>query len=394
MRFETLPLGSLCDRVTSGGTPKSTKLEYYGGNIPWLNTKEINFNRIYSTERYISQLGFDNSSAKWIAAPAIIIAMYGATAGKAAISFIPLTTNQACCNLEINGSKADYRYIYYYLKWKYRELSFLANGGAQQNLNAQLIKDFPILIPNIMDQQAIADLLWTIDDKIELNQRINNNLERQVQTLFAEFFSVYTEGPLPDGWRTARLGDVAIICNKTFNPAKEPETLLEHYSIPAFDEARFPVFELSTGIKSNKFLVDADCFMISKLNPTTKRIWRPYCISKQAVCSTEFIVYKAKDPALTDYLYSLIDCEAFSDFMCSHITGSTGSRQRTTPSDTLQFKFALPPADKIAEFTATVQPMYQQIKINAIESNRLKQLRDSLLPKLMAGEIDVSNIQS
>lgn len=197
---------------------------------------------------------------------------------------------------------------------------------------------------------------------------------------------------MPVNWRIVRLGDVAIISKKSFNPAKEPEILLEHYSIPAFDEAHFPVFELSTAIKSNKFIVDSTCFMISKLNPTTKRVWKPYCLTENSVCSTEFIVYKAKRQEITDFLYSVIDSSSFSDFMCSHVTGSTGSRQRTTPSDTLAFKLILPTAEEIAEYQGIVTPMFKQIKCNAIENDNLKRLRDSLLPKLMNGEIDVSAI--
>lgn len=198
---------------------------------------------------------------------------------------------------------------------------------------------------------------------------------------------------MPPGWCVVTLDEVAMISNKSFNPLKEPETLLEHYSIPAFDGARFPVFEPSTSIKSNKYVVDTSCFMISKLNPTLKRAWKPYCLSANAVCSTEFIVYKAKDESITDYLYSVIDSSSFSDFMCSHVTGSTGSRQRTTPSDTLGFKLILPPENELAEYQALVSPMYDQIRNNAIENDRLKRLRDSLLPKLMSGEIDVSGIQ-
>ena len=132
--------------------------------------------------------------------------------------------------------------------------------------------------------------------------------------------------------------------------------------------------------------------MISKLNPTTKRVWKPYCLSGHAVCSTEFIVYKAKNRRYTDFLYSLIDSDDFSAFMCSHVTGSTGSRQRTTPSDTLQYTFAMPPQTDIDAFTALVHPMYEQIRINAIENDKLKKLRDSILPKLISGELDVSNL--
>lgn len=222
---------------------------------------------------------------------------------------------------------------------------------------------------------------------------VNDNLQQQAELLYHERFETADRGNLPVGWRIVRLGDVATISKRSFNPAKEPEMLLEHYSIPAFDEAHFPAFELSTAIKSNKFIVDDTCFMISKLNPTTKRVWKPYCLTENAVCSTEFIVYKAKSQEITDFLYSVIDSSSFSDFMCSHVTGSTGSRQRTTPSDTLAFELFLPTVEEIAGYQGIVTPMFEQIKYNAIENDKLKRLRDSLLPKLMSGEIDVSAIQ-
>lgn len=169
-------IGCLCKRVCSGGTPKSTVEEYYGGGIPWLNTKEVNFNRIYSTESTISEAGLNNSSAKWIDKHSVIVAMYGATAAKCAIGMIPMTTNQACCNLMVDENLADYRFVYYALTNAYSTLASLANGGAQQNLNAQLIKDFEIPLPDLQTQHRIADILSSIDDKIENNIRINHNL--------------------------------------------------------------------------------------------------------------------------------------------------------------------------------------------------------------------------
>ena len=113
MDFRARSLGEICTRICSGGTPKSNISEYYNnGSIPWLNTKEVSFNRIRSTEKYITEEGLSNSSAKWISKNSVIVAMYGATAGKSAIAKIPLTTNQACCNLEVNPKVADYRYVY------------------------------------------------------------------------------------------------------------------------------------------------------------------------------------------------------------------------------------------------------------------------------------------
>ena len=265
-------------------------------------------------------------------------------------------------------------------------------GDVIPHFKKQFLNQLLIPIPERSIQESIGDLYYVLSLKAERNKKINDNLEQQAQAIYHERFETVSPNDLPSDWRIVTLGEVATISNKSFNPLKEPEILLEHYSIPAFDEARFPVFELSTSIKSNKFIIDASCFMISKLNPTTKRVWKPYCLTGNAVCSTEFIVYKAKDQSITDFLYSVIDSGSFSDFMCSHVTGSTGSRQRTTPSDTLSYELILPSEDELAEFQSLVSPMYAQMRINAIENDKLKRLRDSLLPKLMSGEIDVSSV--
>lgn len=289
----------------------------------------------------------------------------------------------------------DSLYLYYYfcLEETKQFVRNIAVGATMPSINTKLLGEVEIALPDLNNQKRIAAVLSSLDDKIENNQKLNDNLEQQAQAIYHERFETVSPNDLPSEWRIVTLGEVATISNKSFNPLKELEILLEHYSIPAFDEARFPVFELSTSIKSNKFIIDASCFMISKLNPTTKRVWKPYCLTGNAVCSTEFIVYKAKDKTITDFLYSVIDSNSFSDFMCSHVTGSTGSRQRTTPSDTLSYELILPSEDELAEFQSLVSPMYAQIRINAIENDRLKRLRDSLLPKLMSGEIDVSDIQ-
>lgn len=298
--------------------------------------------------------------------------------------------------LRCDKSKILPDFLYYVLRTPSFRQDVKDNYGSGSAIPRIILKDFKRMMvsyPSLEKQQAIISVLTAIDSKIQANTEINDNLEQQAQAIYHERFETVSPNDLPSDWRIVTLGEVATISNKSFNPLKEPEILLEHYSIPAFDEARFPVFELSTSIKSNKFIIDASCFMISKLNPTTKRVWKPYCLTGNAVCSTEFIVYKAKDQSITDFLYSVIDSGSFSDFMCSHVTGSTGSRQRTTPSDTLSYELILPSEDELAEFQSLVSPMYAQMRINAIENDKLKRLRDSLLPKLMSGEIDVSAVQ-
>ena len=297
--------------------------------------------------------------------------------------------------LRANPEICDNYYLLYSLQSRYvqHQISWSEGTGTTvSNLRIPHLEQLKIPYRPLSKQRQVSSVLRCLEGKIEQNRVINDNLQQQAELLYHERFETVDRDKLPVGWRIVRLGDVATISKKSFNPAKEPEMLLEHYSIPAFDEAHFPVFEPSTAIKSNKFIVDDSCFMISKLNPTTKRVWKPYCLTENAVCSTEFIVYKAKSQEITDFLYSVIDSDSFSDFMCSHVTGSTGSRQRTTPSDTLAFELVLPNAEEIAEYQGIISPMLEQIKCNAIENDRLKRLRDSLLPKLMSGEIDVSGI--
>lgn len=285
------------------------------------------------------------------------------------------------------NEKCILEYLYY--MFNTLDISGYITGSAQPKLSQSNLNAIVINLPSIEVQKKIVSILSAFDEKIALNQQINNNLEQQVQAIYQNWYENNLGKDLPSTWKTVKLGDFVTIQKKTFNPSKEKEVLLEHYSIPAFDEAKFPVFESSTKIKSNKYVIDQDCFMISKLNPTTKRVWKPYCISKNAVCSTEFIVYKAKHIEMTDFLFSVIDSASFSDFMCSHVTGSTGSRQRTTPSDTLNFEFVLPSYDEVSKFTEIVRPIYEQIKNNYIENDRLRNIRDNLLPRLMTGEFSV-----
>ena len=380
--------------VVGGATPSTKDSSNYDGNISWITPKDLaSFTGRYikKGERSITKKGFESCSTKMLPKNSILFS------SRAPIGYVAIAANDLCTNQGfksfIPGEKVDYLFMYYVLKHNKSYIESLGSGTTFKEVSGNVMKKIEVTIPiDISVQKKISSIFGSIDDKIELNNKINNNLEQQAQAIYRERFEEAPSAGLPSGWRVVPLGEVAIISNKSFNPLKETEIMLEHYSIPAFDEMKFPVFELSTAIKSNKFVIDASCIMISKLNPTTKRVWKPYCLTDNAVCSTEFIVYKAKDETITDFLYSVIDSNSFSEFMCSHVTGSTGSRQRTTPSDTLSYELILPSNYELAEFQSVVSPMYAQIRINRIENEKLKKLRDSLLPKLMSGELDVSDI--
>ena len=144
--------------ISSGGTPKTTRKDFYDGDIPWLRTQEVNFCDITDTGVKITKDGLKNSSAKWIPENCVIVAMYGATVGKIGINKIPLTTNQACCNLEIDSNKALYKYVFYCLANQYEYIKSLGQG-AQTNINAQIVKNLEIPVPPLPVQEEIVRIL-------------------------------------------------------------------------------------------------------------------------------------------------------------------------------------------------------------------------------------------
>ena len=290
------------------------------------------------------------------------------------------------------------QFLYYICRNPIFKKDVRDNYGSGSAIPRIVLKDFKrmtISYPDLAEQRRIVASLVAIDDRIALNTAINENLEQQAQALFKAWFVDFEPfgGIMPDDWTETTLGTIAAISTKSINPLKQPDLYLEHYSIPAYDEQHYPIFEYASEIKSNKYILTNNSVMISKLNPDTKRIWRPLCLSANPVCSTEFIVYEAVNPKYKDYIYSLIDSQAFSDYLCAHTTGSTNSRQRATPKTTLDYTCIMPSDDIITRFCGIVTPMYDQIASNIIESQRLAALRDTLLPKLMNGEIDVSAVR-
>lgn len=155
-------LGEVCTKICSGGTPSTKIKEYYKGNIPWLRTQDIDWKDVYDTEVKITEEAVNNSSAQLIPANCVIVAMYGATAAKACINRIPLTTNQACCNLLVDESIANYKYVYYWICREYERLRALGEG-CQSNLSGKKIKDYIIPLPPLSVQSRIVEILDKFD---------------------------------------------------------------------------------------------------------------------------------------------------------------------------------------------------------------------------------------
>lgn len=163
---QMMKISDICIKICSGGTPSRSVPEYFDGDIPWLRTQEVDWNEVYDTEIKITEDAVKHSSAKLISKNCVIVAMYGATAAKACINKIPVTTNQACCNLEVDYNKAYYKYVYYFFANEYESLKAMGEGS-QNNINGQKIKDYKIPVPPLAKQQEIVSKLDAFSDMID-----------------------------------------------------------------------------------------------------------------------------------------------------------------------------------------------------------------------------------
>jgi len=175
VEVEWKPLGDVSLKISSGGTPNTGVAEYYGGDIPWLRTQEVDFGEIWNTGVKITDAGLKNSSANWIPANCVIVAMYGATVGKIGVNKIPMTTNQACANIQLDENFANYRYVFHFLLSQYEFIKSLG-AGSQTNINAGIVKKLQIPIPcpeNPKKSLAIqAEIVRILDTFTELTTEL------------------------------------------------------------------------------------------------------------------------------------------------------------------------------------------------------------------------------
>lgn len=402
MKWEKKKIEDICLNITSGGTPKSTNEAFYNPpEIPWLKTGEVNYCRIYDTEKYISKEGLYNSSAKIIPTNSVIVAMYGQgdTAGRVAINKIPLTTNQACCNLIINDKVADYEFVYYKLSTLYEKMVSLKNGGAQPNLNAKIIKSIEISLPPLPVQQRIASILSAYDDLIENNQKQIKLLEKAAQRLYKEWFvdlrfpgyeNVKVVDGVPEGWSRKQIFELGkIITGKTPNTSKQ-----EYYggSIPfvKIPDMHNCIYTISTESTLTKLGADKqknnyipeNSIMVSCIGTVgLVNISSELCQTNQQINS---IVLKNREDVY--YLF-------FSMKMLKTLLDGVGSNGATminvNKSKFSSIEILYPNAILRNKYFSIAKPYFRKIYYLSKQISYLREARDRLLPKLMSGEIEV-----
>ena len=312
--------------------------------------------------------------------------------------------------------KADSLFLYYYFNSPLglHGLDSIRRQVAVAGITGSDLANLELQLPTVCYQRAIAHILGTLDDKIELNRRMNETYEAMTRAIFKDWFVDF--GPTrakaegrdpylapelwnlfpnaldneekPVAWQTYTLSELAHHHRATLSPSAQPELIYEHYSIPAYDAGSEPAIDLGASIKSNKTKVPEGAVLLSKLNPEIERVWLPSPNGEAPqVASTEFLALTPLAPATRNVLYCLFRCPDFRAKMVARVTGTSKSHQRVLPKSILACEVLTANPGLLALFDGTVSAMMNQLLSNRRESRELAQIRDLILPKLMSGEI-------
>ena len=324
---------------------------------------------------------------------------------------------------------ADTDFIYWFLAQDHivTHLHSIAETSttAYPSIRPADLEQLPLSLPPLAQQRAIAHILGTLDDKIDLNRRMNETLEEMARAIFTSWFVHYdpvhakidgrwrrgeslpglpadlydlfparmTEselGEIPEEWEVRPLGEVVEYLRNNENPFKDPETMFTHFSIPAHDDGQMPRQELGANIKSAKSSVPSGSVLFSRLNPEIERVWlvdvQP---DDRAVCSTEFMVLGSQSHFQRCYIYCLGRTPSFRQQFESLVTGTSKSHQRAPAGAVLSLNVVVPPEHVIGEFETLASAFLNRTLANRRESQTLSAMRDALLPKLVSGEVQV-----
>jgi type I restriction enzyme S subunit len=364
----------------------------FGDVAVFKNGKMINFRNLTGNYPVYGGNGVVASSPDYNSEnETLIIGRVGAFCGNVYYS------NESCWvtdNAFIGKAKscANSKYLYFLIK--HLQLNNFRTGSSQPLLNQETLNSIDIILPDSPTQSRIASILSAFDDKIELNRQMNNTLEQMAQALYKKYFvTVIDPDNLPEGWKFGKIGEVIEVSKTTISPSIFPEKIFLHYSIPAFDINKMASKESGLSILSNKFIVKSNSILFSKLNPRFPRVWMIGEVDeKTAICSTEFLVIIPIIDNWYSFIYLTLCSNILIDSLTSIATGTSGSHQRIRLDDILQTEIIIPSETDSCLFERNVRPNLKRIIQNNFESEILTSLRDSLLPKLMNGEIPVDSV--
>ena len=413
-KWKTNKLEEVTKIVFSGGTPNTKKEEYWNGDLNWLSSGETRNSYITDTEKTITQLGVDESSTRLAKKGDIVIASAGQGLTRGQTSFCQIDTyiNQSLISIRSDESKVHNKFIFYNIKGRYNELRQISDGHSiRGSLTTKIIKGLSITYPSFEEQKRIADILSSLDDKIEVNNKISRDLEELSQSLYKHWFIDFefpnTEGEpykssggnmidsdlglIPVGWKIEKLGKSSIssLVKSGINDFYDEKiylatadvtdtTITNHDTKITFEEkpSRANMQPKENTVWFAKMKNSRKLIRVSKENNE---------LIKGYIFSTGFAGLESKN--YTNYLWTLISSTNFDDVKNNMATGTT--QEAINNGVINNFDFIVPEKTILDKFEKLTNDIYNKISQNDRENIMLSEMRDLLLPKLMSGEIQV-----
>jgi type I restriction enzyme S subunit len=390
-----------------GGTPSRAVAEYWNGDIPWATAKDVarvKGRYLESVEEFITRAGLENSAAKLLPKGTVIITARG-TVGEVAQLGRDMAFNQTCYAL-LPSEKIDTDFLFYALKGTLAEMKALTYGTVFETITTNTFSHWSIPLPPLPEQRAIAHILGTLEEKIELNRRMSETLEAMARAIFkawfvdfepvrakmegrwrrgeslpglpAHLYDLFPDrlvpselGEIPEGWRAMTLGEVLELA---YGKALKEE---ERRPGPV------PVFGSNgqVGWHDEPLAKGPGIIVGRKGNPGTVT-WAPSDFF--AIDTTFYVVPNTECRSLYFLFYALQAHDLPSLAADSAVPGLN----RNLVYSNLQL---IPPPAVLEAFDELVKPLFEQQHRNDLESHTLAALRDALLPKLIRGEMRVKN---
>ncbi len=400
-------------QIIGGGTPSTTKEEYWNGEIGWLTPRDLtgySFKYISKGERNITEEGLKNSSARLMPKGTVLMTSR-APIGYLAVTGDKLCTNQGFKSFIVDEDKINNEYLYYLLRCNIDRIKSLGTGSTFAEVSASILKSFEIEIPDLPNQRQIAQILSSLDDKIELNLQMNQTLEAMAQAIFKEWFVNFNfpgfngelvDG-LPKGWRKITLDEIAKVKNGfAFKGTDFINEGIPVIKIKNVKPNKILLNDLSyvsreVAEKAIKYLINQNDILITmsgnRMNGTPDT-W----VGKVALFQRQGEYLLNQRVSVIDltpdyshlkyYLTILLSSIEFQNYFISSAT-SSGGQANISPALIYSTEIILPDLETSQKFYLTIKSFYDKILENELQIESLTQTRDTLIPKLMSGQLEV-----
>jgi type I restriction enzyme S subunit len=414
-KYDEVPLSEVIDPVL-GKTPKRSNEDYWEGSIKWASAKDISQNntrKIYDTAEYMTSEGKDASNAKKMPEGTLVVIARG-TLGRSAQLGEPMTFNQTCYGLDADNSELLDDFLYYAWNFRFNQIQSVSHGTVFDTITMDSFKDIDIPLPPLETQKKICNVLTSIDDKIEVNNRIDEILEEMAQVIFKsrfidfdlyEKFKKSAVGKIPNSFQVVNLDDLIWSgrgYSYTSDHLDKGNKLNESYPMinlknvhegGGFRNDGYKYYT-ETPMKDRYKIETGDLILaITDLTQEGRVIGSPALIpdlDNDINIISQDVAKIVPEVANRVFFYHLFKSMKFQDYSRSVSTGTTVLH--LSLKSIAEFEFALPPESDINEFSDITKYLHIQKRKIIKENDALRSLRDTLLPKLMSGELSVAEI--